>query len=437
MATHLQGIFSGALLQSRSPPPPSPSIRTSTPSPFTTDLISTNLRQLAPKKAPGSDSITAEMLFPILDPLAPLLLLLFDLCWTSDLIPTLWRTSQVIPIHKKGDTTLASNYRPISLTSVFQKILEKCLQPTLPLQSPPLDIAQGGFQPQRSTLDQVLCLTELCRIHHHRHRQHPTLAFLDIKSAYDTVDRMIIWDALRPTATPSLLRLLQHLVDEVATEVLLNNHQSAQFHPATGVLQGSILSPFLYSLQQLGYRWSPTKSIILPPPPRRRSLDSPSSPYHTIYHTSIPTAPHFNYLGIPIRPGGSIDTNQLIQHNSARARPSMDLLTTIGVRATGYSRLLSTRFYKQFVRPQMEYGLAITKLTKTSTATLDRTQDHCLRRIFGASPRSTTIIMRHISNTPPMSVRHSTLQLKYLARTTHQPSDTLLSNLSPPLAHQP
>jgi hypothetical protein len=35
-----------------------------------------------------------------------------------------WRTANVSPVYKKGLKSAAENYRPISLTSVFCKILE-------------------------------------------------------------------------------------------------------------------------------------------------------------------------------------------------------------------------------------------------------------------------------------------------------------------------
>ncbi|KAG2219715.1 hypothetical protein INT45_006047 [Circinella minor] len=44
-----------------------------------------------------------------------------------------------------------------------------------------------------------------------------------------------------------LLLLLKNLFDHVSIEVLLSDQISHQFHPHTGVLQGSVLSPILYS----------------------------------------------------------------------------------------------------------------------------------------------------------------------------------------------
>lgn len=43
----------------------------------------------------------------------------------SGTLPIKWKQANITPIFKKGDRTIASNYRPISLTSVACKILER------------------------------------------------------------------------------------------------------------------------------------------------------------------------------------------------------------------------------------------------------------------------------------------------------------------------
>ncbi|KAG0895043.1 hypothetical protein G6F33_013694 [Rhizopus arrhizus] len=123
--------------------------------------IYTYIGLLPTRKAPGADHIKAEMLKPISTDLSHLLSWFFSLCCQWSYVPSLWRHAQVYPIFKKGDPSLPSNYRPISLTSVFRKLLELSLAPWLSSVSPPLDLAQGGFRPRRSALDQALCLHEL------------------------------------------------------------------------------------------------------------------------------------------------------------------------------------------------------------------------------------------------------------------------------------
>ena len=43
------------------------------------------------------------------------------------IVPEKLKTAKVVPIFKKGDRSLASNFRPISLLSVFDKLLEKLM----------------------------------------------------------------------------------------------------------------------------------------------------------------------------------------------------------------------------------------------------------------------------------------------------------------------
>ncbi|KAG0931012.1 hypothetical protein G6F32_011821 [Rhizopus arrhizus] len=273
MASHLASVFDGSLLPSTRPPPPpsssslglplglhgssssgtSPSGSSGPPgssnSLFAPLTIHMYIGQLPTRKAPGADHIKAEMLKPISTDLSHLLSWFFSLCCQWSYVPSLWRHAQVYPIFKKGDPSLPSNYRPISLTSVFRKLLELSLAPWLSSVSPPLDLAQGGFRPRRSALDQALCLHELMQSYYRRSHRFPVVAFLDIKSAYDTVDRRVIWDALsRSGASSPFLSLLVHLFDDVSVSVLVSNHSSAPFSPVTGVLQGSVLSPHLYSV---------------------------------------------------------------------------------------------------------------------------------------------------------------------------------------------
>ncbi|KAG2189607.1 hypothetical protein INT46_001803, partial [Mucor plumbeus] len=208
------------------------------------------IKFLPTNKAPGFDHIKSEMLKPITDLISPILHQFFSLCWRYALIPSAFNHAQVIPIYKKGPVNDPKNHRPISLICTFRKIYEICLYNVLLPRSVPLDPVQGGFRHQRSTLDQALCLQELIIRYKHKNREFPILLFLDIKSAYDTADRNIIWKALRDQNidTP-LLTTMQLLFNQVQIEVLLNGHvSSTPFTPLTGVLQGSTLSPHLYSI---------------------------------------------------------------------------------------------------------------------------------------------------------------------------------------------
>jgi len=54
----------------------------------------------------------------------PYLARLLDIAMNNGTLPGDWKRATVIPIHKGGDRSLVTNYRPISLTSVVCKQME-------------------------------------------------------------------------------------------------------------------------------------------------------------------------------------------------------------------------------------------------------------------------------------------------------------------------
>ncbi|KAG1548692.1 hypothetical protein G6F50_013422 [Rhizopus delemar] len=133
----------------------------------------------------------------------------------------------------------------------------------------------------------------------------------------------------------------------------------------------------------------------------------PSSSY-TLYGEPIPKQPSFPYLGIPFRPGGYLDAVALVNQNKTKALATMNQLSAIGVHPKGFSPLLGTRFYSHIVRAQLEYGLAITKITKFLSKQLEDAQNVCLCRIFGGSHTSSIAmlcytIFFHISASPEVT----------------------------------
>ncbi|KAI9277014.1 hypothetical protein BDA99DRAFT_545117 [Phascolomyces articulosus] len=126
-------------------------------------------------------------------------------------------------------------------------------------------------------------------------------------------------------------------------------------------------------------------------------------------------------------------TQLLIEHNTRKATSTLNCLNALGLGPTGFTRLLATRIYAQFIRPQMEYGLAIQKTQQKYTKLLENTQSSSyFRRIYGSNnQRASTKVMQHLINIPSMKIRVSILQAKFLNRTRWLPEDTLLSNLLP------
>ncbi|OAD67599.1 hypothetical protein PHYBLDRAFT_173933 [Phycomyces blakesleeanus NRRL 1555(-)] len=110
---------------------------------------------------------------------------------------------------------------------------------------------------------------------------------------------------------------------------------------------------------------------------------------------------------------GTIDPSLLISRNCVSAINSMRALQSLGVNHTGLSRLLSIRLYRQFIRPQFEYGLAISCFNIKQVAVLEKAQNTCLRMIFGGHSTSSTSVFRHLGNLSSMRERILTLGFKF------------------------
>ena len=91
--------------------------------------------------------------------IAPVLKIILSHSLSSCLIPTSFKEAAIIPVFKSGDKSLPSNYRPISLTSVLSKVIEKNIRKqdlTFVYHRGYLNNAQHGFRSGRSCLSALL-----------------------------------------------------------------------------------------------------------------------------------------------------------------------------------------------------------------------------------------------------------------------------------------
>ncbi len=78
-------------------------------------------------KATGPDNISNKLLKEASVPIAEPLSYLFNFSLSLGTFPDAWKLTNVIPIFKKGDTMLCTNYRPISLLCCISKVFEKII----------------------------------------------------------------------------------------------------------------------------------------------------------------------------------------------------------------------------------------------------------------------------------------------------------------------
>ena len=93
--------------------------------------IEREIKNLNTRKSSGPDNIGAKVLKLCPEIFAKLLSKIYNKSMEMGEYPTQLKIAKVIALFKKGQKTQPNNYRPISLLSCFNKILEKILSKRL------------------------------------------------------------------------------------------------------------------------------------------------------------------------------------------------------------------------------------------------------------------------------------------------------------------
>ena len=131
---------------------------------ITEEEVLKKLKKLNPTKSQGPDCLHPRVLKEVAEVIAKPLASLFNKSLLEGTVPEEWKIAEVTAIFKKGSTTSAGNYRPVSLTSVICKVLESIIRDQVMEflnDNNLLSEDQHGFRSGRSCVIQLLEIMEL------------------------------------------------------------------------------------------------------------------------------------------------------------------------------------------------------------------------------------------------------------------------------------
>ena len=217
--------------------------------PISPQDISHAIHRLKNSVSRTPDSIPSYFIKRTSSQLLKPLSILFNYSINTGQIPNVWKNALIVAIYKKGSKSDPRNYRPISLTSVVCRILERIIHSYIMshiINNNIVSPAQHGFVPNRSTQTQQIDFLDQLTSSHDKKVQ-VEVVYLDFSKAFDKVSHPKLMHVLNHIKiNHKLTTWIQNYLSGRTQKTLVDSSSSSSILVTSGVPQGSVLGPLLF-----------------------------------------------------------------------------------------------------------------------------------------------------------------------------------------------
>jgi len=210
------------------------------------------LKRLKEGKAAGGDGIPGEVWKHGGEKMEGWVWEICNRIWEGEEWIDEWCEGVVVPIRKQGEGESVEDYRGITLMPTLYKVYAMILGRRLEG-----EIEEGGMIPQnqtgfrrgKGTIDNIYVLNYLVNRQIHKDRGKLIAFFVDLRAAFDSVDREVLGKAMRERGVrEGLVKRCEDMLRETRNRVRVGEGLSEVFWTGRGVRQGCPLSPGLFNL---------------------------------------------------------------------------------------------------------------------------------------------------------------------------------------------